>query len=135
MDNFELPEPLIPHSYPRWITASIVFCLISFFICLVDLPRYFYFNKKFKNAHASLKRGDYSDASIKLMELNTLLPSHKQIKILASKALFKSSQETDHIIALKLLDDISLSKGDWDKLLNYMPEQYVSLFKEVELKS
>ena len=64
----------------------------------------------------------------------TILPftSNKKIKIKAAKSFFKLPTQKDHELALGFLREISFTKDEWKDLLNYMPAQYIELFKDTK---
>lgn len=129
-----LPQPLTPHSYPLGIKIASIISFILFFISLKDLPFFVKINYKIKKACIAFEEKNYQDAALQYTELIQLLPQNKYLKICAAKSFFKLTQQENHMQALHLLTDISLTEKEWKDLLCYMPEQYIELFEFEEDK-
>jgi hypothetical protein len=128
----ENQEALAPHTYPIWIKLSGIACIIFLCICATDIPYHLELNQDVKSAYAALQNGDSYDAYVQYARLSERFPKSKRFKIRTAESLFISPLEEDHYLALNRLESISLEKDEWNDLLKYMPEEYITAFVDVK---
>lgn len=120
--------PLPSHRYPFLIYIFCVVILISICYSLYDLPIYLKAGKFFHVAKSEYENNQFEKAIEDFKQALKFVPTSKVIKINIAKAYFKEGGDRNETIALNYLDDITLSKNEYDDIRQIMPDKYQELF-------
>jgi hypothetical protein len=123
---------LRPHQYPIWVLFVCALIVLSAFASLTWVPTQMRALGNLWLAEAANSKGNYSLAVSHFRDVLGKVPSSREAKIGLSIALFSSRSSKDAEEALDVLEGLTISQYEWERLARVMPIEYQKYFDEVK---
>lgn len=123
-----LLEPMQPHSYPVGIKLIAAVIALGVLYGLASLPKYIPAVRDLKKANVLLKQNEYTDSSRLYLQVLKRVPTSRDARIGAAKALFSDDSPENDPHALLLLENINFLRSEWEDFSKIMPMQYQKYF-------
>lgn len=123
--TLEAPSALPKHRYPLPIVLAAVIALAAAAYSFARAPALIDAGREMRAGQSALARGDYDTAVRQLRAADAVAPTSHDITVSLAEAEFADNDPAD---AMRLLNGVRLSQGDWTALKQHMPAQYQQYF-------
>lgn len=125
----EMPKPLEPFKYPKWVLAILLGICICFIYSVPIIPKLYRATSSLYKGDILRKNGNFDEAANYYIQTLKTFPDSTTARINYAMCVFSNKTSEDDEYGLAALEGVSLNSERWQMISSVMPEDFKQYFK------